>query len=668
MVKYIASLTFLVSIAFFAGCPQTHTDEYGDVPADVLEAVRVSGHKNFPSNKALAENFVKRQLDAYRELSKFIPDLPTAEFSKILKYAVELAGDDYVMQLSAAEELSAAAEDLRGRVKKYNSADAKFIAEFFDDDNVVDYKNNLSLARSWCDIFDDINYAGRRMPADAVEHFKNEYKRAFRRTPDSVSNRFYTTRRSYENVANFSKSGVSLADMAAVKEDIARKYPYDFDAQYRALRSFDFSDQIANARLLRNSTPEQIEKIKREKSLRAMAEDIFRECVFTRHGLRDQIDVAVLVSIKGKPVIVCSKNFIPERMPVQFGNSSGMITCSTAYVSEEYPLIIMIPDSVPELFKPISVITPDQSRNIAERELYLIAPNSGGFMGKPVRVFSEDIQFLNFSDADTPKTERTADIKALDRRAEKIIIDIKDKYEIGENAVVFDPKSRLLVSLALRYFDFGLIDMAGRTGNVIGFEKMPIPDFTTFVRRFGGGVHRTLYSPESSVRFVRMTALSKWRRLDPREFYAQKNAIRKYTDVNNDYLGFLFSDNGMDGIHYAVRSPRISRIVARYKSDFERNLSDAHFRNRYEAFIVDILNSMRIDMNKAGNSSYTPDNVYSIYRGELAYQMALRKSMYEYMKEFIKDGNITAFIREGLPMMRNLRDGGVRRGVNINAE
>ena len=168
MVKYIASLTFLVSLAFFAGCPQTQTDEYGDVPADVLQAVRSSGVKNFPSNKALAENFVKRQLDAYRELSKFIPDLPAAEFSKIFKYAKELAGDDYVMQLSAAEELSAAAEELHSRVKKYNSEDAKFIADFFDDDNVVDFKNNLSLARSWFDIFYDINHAGSRMPADAV--------------------------------------------------------------------------------------------------------------------------------------------------------------------------------------------------------------------------------------------------------------------------------------------------------------------------------------------------------------------------------------------------------------------------------------------------------------------------------------------------------------------
>ena len=78
-------------------------------------------------------------------------------------------------------------------------------------------------------------------------------------------------------------------------------------------------------------------------------------------------------------------------------------------------------------------------------------------------------------------------------------------------------------------------------------------------------------------------------------------------------------------------------------------------------------------MNKAGNSSYTPMSVYSIYREELAYQMALRKSLYNYMKEFLRDGNITAFIKEGIrgfgsdgpSRIGNVNRGQIGSGINV---
>ena len=173
------------------------------------------------------------------------------------------------------------------------------------------------------------------------------------------------------------------------------------------------------------------------------------------------------------------------------------------------------------------------------------------------------------------------------------------------------------------------------------------------------------------MRFIRISNLKNWARLDVPAFWRQKNIVRKYTDANNEYLKFFISPSYMN----AIRSARISNIVKRYKKDFEeRNLSRDSFLRRYEAFIIDVLQSMRIDANRFGNSSFTPNSIYSIYRGEFEYQMALRNAMHDYIREYIKDGNISAFIDRGIGVMggdseggvHSVDRGGVKRGTNIN--
>ena len=668
MKKNLIKITILAAacaLLFACGKPDKKSDAFDGVPPGVAAAIQAQAKRNFPSNENLARVWTNNQIASYRAYSNYLPQMPVDVFNKFSKYAQDIApAQDYAALMDNLESLVYAYEKLNGRLAKLPADDAAFVKSLFNDSNAVEYKACADRADAWVAALEDIRYMQKRFPPEDFAALRKLYLEKYRNSPDVALSEFYRQSRAMDKLNAFSRRDVGKDDMAKIKAEIAETHKHDFAAQFDALEKYDFSK-------IKKAAAENNAESARKKSLRVVAEQIFRDCVFTQRGEGDSISVAVLVKMNGKSVVICSKDFIPQRMPATFGNSRGTIVCSKAFICDDYPVIIMIPDSEPSMFNPIEAITAEEAKTIHEKPLYLIAPDRGGFTGKPIKIFSEDLKFFNFTVDDTPKTSREMKLYALDRDANKVVINIIDQMEVGEHAVVFEPETRKLVSVSLRYYALGQIDLGGRTGNVIGFEKMPIPDFVSFVRQFDGNVGKTMYPPTSSVRFIRISNLKNWSRFDVPTFWKQKNIVRKYTDVNNEYLKFFRAPSYFN----AIRSVRISNIAKRYKKDFEeRNLSRDSFLRRYEEFVVDILQSMRVDANRFGNSSFTPNSIYSIYRGEFEYQMALRNAMHDYVREFIKDGNITAFIEHGIGVMggdaggsvHSVQRGGVKAGTNIN--
>ena len=659
----LKNAVILLLCFFVFGCEQKQKNEDLGIPKEVYDSICSQAQKNFASNKSHAQAYINKQIESYKEFSAYMPSLPAEEYAKIIKYAKDMVGEDYTELYAEVVEMSRMAVDVKEQLDKLSAEDTKFIKSFFNDSNAVEYKSSLNRAKEWFVVLEDMNFVSRHFEKEEFLAIKKRFLENERNTPNDVMPKFYAQTRAVGKVKAFTLRDVPRAKMEEVRALMQQQYPFDYVAQLDAMQKFDFSKYKEDSNKKQNVSP-------LEKSMRVKAEQIFRDCVFTKRGEADNIDVAVLVKMNGKTVVLCSKNYIPQKMPVVFGNSLGHISCSKAFVSDDYPMVIMIPDEEPKMFEPIEIISPQECRDLHKKSLYLIAPDKGGFTGKPVRVFSEDLKYLNFSVDDTPKTKRMQNIRKLDRDAEKIVIDIIDSFDIGENAIVFDAESRKLVSIALRYYAYGMIDIGGKTGNIIGHEKSEIPDFVSFVRQFDGVVGSTPYPPLSSVRFIRMTDMKNWKRLDVPSFWKQKNAIRKYTDVNNEYLKFFIRGSYGE----ALRSFRLSGIARKYKNDFEsRHISRSSFERRYEAFVIEVLHSMRIDMNKLDGMYISPDKIYSIYRGEFAYQKALRQSMYDYMKEYIKDGNVTAFIDQGINVngndsgatINNVNKGGIKRGTNI---
>ena len=65
-------LVLLIS-AFLFSCEKKVKEKYPDIPPTVLSAIREHVGKNFAGDTNIAETWVERQVNAYREIIKIVP-------------------------------------------------------------------------------------------------------------------------------------------------------------------------------------------------------------------------------------------------------------------------------------------------------------------------------------------------------------------------------------------------------------------------------------------------------------------------------------------------------------------------------------------------------------------------------------------------------------------
>ncbi len=429
-----------------------------------------------------------------------------------------------------------------------------------------------------------------------------------------------------------------------VKNRLDEIYKHDYIAKNEKLKSVTIElVKNPNAKLDDLITGLKIPEKKAEKvdeDLSKRAEAIFRESIFTMRGPEESIYSAALVKMKGKMVVLATKEFIPRRFPVVFANSRGKVVCSKAYVSETHPMVLFIPDYEPKEFNPIEVVEPEDVSNLFDRELFMIAPHEGGFLTVPLLVFSEDKDYLNLSSYTNPSTSYSTSLRRLDRDGNKLLVSITQKMSVGENSVVIDSKTGKLVSMAVRIFNPGVLSWRGKTGSVIGHENFAIPDVSTFIRQFNGTANKT-DAPRGAIRFVRMTAFENWKPLNVSKFWSQKNEIREFTDSNNDFLMFFMHNS----FHEALRSNRIARVAEKYRKPLlYDNLTRTSWENQYRTYMLEV--SYLLKRELMGNKKV--EDYYSIYREEYKYQLALRQAMYDYLSAGLKDSNIVNLIHVDL--------------------
>lgn len=82
----------------------------------------------------------------------------------------------------------------------------------------------------------------------------------------------------------------------------------------------------------------------------------------------------MLAKFKGRTVVLCTKEFMPEKFPVVFANAAGKVSCSRAFVSDELPLLMLVPDSVPQSLEALEIADDSEVRMGAE--LLAVAPTA----------------------------------------------------------------------------------------------------------------------------------------------------------------------------------------------------------------------------------------------------------------------------------------------------
>ena len=345
------------------------------------------------------------------------------------------------------------------------------------------------------------------------------------------------------------------------------------------------------------------------------------------------MSTSVLVKLNGQKVVLCTKDFFDGSLPYTIANSLGKIKCSRAFISSDYPLVMLVPDSVPDAFVPFEVVSPQEMVSIIDKKLTMIAPSKAGFSKFPVRIFSEDQKYLNLTSDTAPEIRKSTNLKRLDRKGEKFLVSTKISVDAGNNSIVIDPDSGKLVSMAFRKYNPGVLSWTGKTGSIVGNENMAIPDINNFIRQFDG-VTKSIESPDSSIQFIRMTGLENWMRLDPSVAAEQKTQLRRFTDDNNDFLMFFKRNLYGD----MLRSRRLGQIAERYRKPFlSERMDRISYERNYKKYMLDVMYAMRRELSQFQNAN----SFYPIYRDEMEYQIALRRAMHDYLAEVIKNGDIT---------------------------
>lgn len=631
-----AAATFLPACDFVKEKKTQIEKKYVYSPEELK--IREAAKKYFPSDESLQDAWISKQLEAYSVLSNFVPDVPVETFARIRERADAKFPTDYSERL---RYLSDQCEGfLRSDVlcKTFAPADCRYVQSQAAERYPDDFAARVDYVEKWRTAFLEIARKLSYFPKDESPEIKRAAIDACGGDPQAAMDFIDTQYAAFRDFETFAwRAARTVRDRSErIKDEVRKGTPVDYIVRRDAVAAYLSGNSS-------KSGESQSERFAADSKTKA--EEIFSKSVFTKRGAENEIYAAVLVKMRGKSVILCTKEFVPERFPVVFANSRGKIVCSRAYVSDELPIVLLVPDDEPKDFTPIEVADASDCANLVNRKLFMIAPRGGGYGTFGVSVLSEDEKYLNMTMATAPTVSHSSKVRPLGRSGDKFLVSVSEVSGVGENSVVIDPKSGKLVSLAVRVYNPGVLSHHGKTGSIIGHEKMAIPDFTTFVRQFDGTVNKT-FIPFSSIRFVRLTALDSWKPLDPKRYQRQKNEIRKITDMNNDFLMF-FKNNRFDE---ALRSRRLGRIAERYQKPFLHDrLSRDSYERKYREYMLDIVYAFKAELQQP----VYPEQFYSIYRQELIFQLKLRRAMYDYIAESSSDPNIINVLHTDLQTRYN---------------
>ncbi len=642
----------LLAALLFSGlsCSKQKTPEetlFAGVPESVAKTISDNAQKYFANSPAHKKRYMQKQVDAYNEIQNAQINLPAETYAKILAQAESKFAADYIERKNwlFAQTLSCANLNeykLSYPQQVYNET-VSVLEKFYKDD-FFKMENNFS---EWASFLSRDLDPKKALSKDELAQLK---KRAIENSKGIASNaKAYADAQvaAARRLASIGAPKASLKnDFDSLRDFVRAKYPNEYEKQ---LAEFEIGikEIIANDRQIRSQI--KAEKVRRNnlrlrenetlvaESYSKKIESVFQTSIFTRRGKLENVYTAVLTKIGGHPVILCTQEFLEGRLPVKISNSLGEIVCSRALISKDCPLIALIPDSLDKAFIPLKIMekfSPD-----AEKDLCLVSHDSGAIKVGYVRIFSEDDKYFNLVFGKIPRFERDVAIKPISRDGTKFMSTVSQTVPGISQSIIIDPENMTVISMAVNRYNSGVIDYSGKTGSIIGHEDMDLPDYNTLVRQFDSSLKSE--KPFGTIDFLRLNNLKEWSKFSMQELERQKTEIRRYTDLNNDFL--VFFKRNLYG--YAMRSGALGAIAEKHSINLlKRKMSKEMYVKCYRNYMLDVLMELKRNM-------LTPvdvDRYYSVYRNALRYQINLRKAMAEYVSEGIKDYNIINILHADL--------------------
>ncbi len=628
---------------FLISCSKKEKTLFETLPPEAALEISQTADKFFAGNKVQKKNWMEKQAAAWKELNSAPPTIPLLDYSLITENAKKKFPSDFEGRLNFVKEQLSGYKSLDELSKTVNPADWNFVKSAIGKFAPDDFQAQSYMAEDWINFNNTVRGYSQKFPEGT---FQLVLRKALDLSKGSISFATEYMQNQYYAAIYISSlkpyGNLTTAQIDQARSEAAKKHPEDLVARRKFIESFLLEASRNNNNAAAEKRRAEIEARSAPSPENTVDENeiemFFNSSVFTKRGELETVYTAVLAEYKGKSVVFCSKDFVASGLPVTLKNSRTKIVCSTAYVAENLPIVMLIPDAEPAEKPKMKVVSPEESSRLPGRKLLMFSPENGAIKLGFMKVFSEDEKYYNLSYDSAPVIVRTRNVKTMNRYSENLFITVSESVPQLDGSVVVDYANKRFVSYAMKLANPGVLEWGGRTGSVIGHESSAIPDFNTFVANFDAS--KKAADPNHTLRFLRFTAIDKWVRFNPSRLEDQKTKIRKLTDSNNDYLMF-FKENLYSA---ALKNQRLYAIARRYRNDLVMQKMDQEtFLRRYKSYMHDVLNSMRHDEVRVN-----PQDFYSIYRDELSYQLALRKAMFDYLSEAIREDRVVNIIHTDL--------------------
>ncbi len=660
-----ARLLLFVSLSLCMACSKTNFDKNDEnfseevdalsssgtsanaVPKEVEEQLETLSKKYFKTNEFVRKKWKDNQKRAYLDFINSVPDIPAKDYITIMAAAEIEHPDDYKLrkeyldnQTNAYKKLTARKNDMK--IKAY---------EFVIREVQKAYPNNFAeqskIFDDWARVYETMESHSKTLDTQTLEKLKEATcKNAYGNANKALGyfQKEVNAKYKFENTP-IPKS--SKSEAKELREWCSKKHPNSYEAQMTelemAISTLRTTSSLTVTEIL-NTRAEAVSNQKlrtpqseSEHNLADEIEKIFRENVFTIHGKENDLMLGVLTKWNGKNVIICSRGFV-DKLPITLSNTKGTLTCSKAMISNDVPLIMLIPDSLPHSFNPIEIVNQEDSAKIFSTAMFAIGPNKNGIETAMVELFSEDNYYINLRTGYAPNAYHSTKVKMANRSGTQVLSQTVEFIPFGDNSIIIDPQSKKLVSFGIRIYNAGTIDHAG-TGTVLGHERNQFPLLANIIRQFDSSVKTE--KPFSSIRFTRLSNLETWTPFKIEELEKQGEILRKYTESNNDFLMFFKESSFVD----VLKSRRLGRIAEQFRNDLlYKNLSATAYESRYRQYMLAVLFAMKREMMQTPSS----DKFLSVYRNEIQYQIAIREAMFTYLSDAIKDFDIQNIIHVDL--------------------
>lgn len=593
------------------------------IPNEVMESINKTSLK-YPAEIRL--DWKKNQIRAYRNISPEhfgVPETISYDgYLELITKAREVFPDDFYEQFKMIDENISTYQELNelrtGYDEKTRAECEKILKKFYTDIKlwVNEYSPMCEFIKS--------DYATSNNMDEKTEQILKEKALALSKGRALAARQKMEEFISlYTAVRNFRKPEVSDEVIEDIRKDLQKEFPYDYERQLKELYVRAKKGTLSKREL---------------NELKSLA-DIMK-CVFIKRINNNYNATAVLVEIMGRNIILCTKEFIPNKFPCEITNNTGSIICDGAAISKDFKILALVPREIPKEFEPIKCTdTPIEKI----KDLRMVTPTIEGtivssvaFSTRTTDLFSnvtyKSDLYVNVDTGVYYKNPRHSDIGTLVKIKKGVSLD---------RSLLFDLKTKRLVSIATdlnedktAFYSFMITNMNKRKG-LTEIQKYMMRQFDIPVKELEKG------NIDREVSFVDISLINKeenWEVFNTKKYF-DTIAFLQNLKSETEEIAWFIEYNRFD---VALQCRLFQRTCKRYWKDLFSRTTRESYLKIVKNFYLSLYQAMRSTYLRS--IKYKTGEYYILNRFDIIATQQLLKNFITDFEGKFKNAQIESFL------------------------